>query len=343
MYAFARRALFTLPPEVAHRVALGALHAATATPIVGSGLRRWARPDDRPTQLLGLHFRNPIGLAAGFDKDGRHIEAMAALGFGFVEIGSVTCRPSTGNARPRLFRLPVDGALINRMGLNNEGADAVATRLARSGGWSIPVFVNVAKTHDPHIEGDAAIDDYVRCVRRVAPVADALVINISCPNSGDGRTFEDPTLLGPLLDAVMGAVEGPPVLVKVSPDLDDDQLRAVARLALDAGVRGFTATNTTVDRSALSTDEARLDAIGPGGLSGRPLHARALKSVLALRAYVGDDVPIVGVGGVRDGRSAQAFVDAGADLVQLYTGFIYGGPGIVRRICVELDRPALSS
>lgn len=341
IYPLARRLLFALPPEVAHRWTLGALRGALALP-GGRGLvRRSTAPARRPVVCLGLRFDNPVGLAAGFDKDARYIDAMAALGFGFVEVGSVTARPSAGNPRPRLFRLPGDGALVNRMGLNNQGAEATAARLASLTRRPVPVFVNVAKTHDPRLAGDAAIADYVTSISAVKDHADALVLNISCPNSGDGRTFEDPELLAPLLDAVMRAVgaDGPPLLVKVSPDLTPDALEAVARLALDAGARGFTATNTTVDRSGLKTPVARLDAIGPGGLSGAPLHRRAVSTVRRLRAIAGGDVALVGVGGIRGPDEANAFLAAGADLVQLYTGFVYGGPTTVRRICAGLEAP----
>lgn len=336
-YRLARRLLFALPPEAAHRWTLAGLHAALALPGGGALIRRASRPPPDPVERLGLRFAHRIGLAAGFDKDARHVEAMAALGFAFVEVGSVTARPSAGNARPRLFRLPADEALINRMGLNNAGAAAAAARIAALPRRPVPIFVNVAKTHDPALCGEAAIADYVESIAAVRAVADALVLNISCPNSGDGRTFEDPELLRPLLAAVMDAVgDGPPLLVKVSPDLDEERLRAVARLALDAGARGFTASNTTVDRSGLATPADTLAAIGPGGLSGAPLHPKALRAVKALRGFAGPEVTLVGVGGVRGAEQARAFRAAGADLVQLYTGFVYGGPGTVRRICEGL-------
>lgn len=342
IYQLVRRLLFKLPPEVAHRWALAGLSAARAVPGGAGLIARVTRPVARPVTVLGLRFENPIGLAAGFDKDARHVRAMAGLGFGFVEVGSVTARAVAGNARPRLFRLPADGALINRMGLNNGGAAAAAERLGRlgrRGERAVPVFVNVAKTPDPALEGEAAIADYVAAVVAVRGVADAVVLNISCPNSGDGRTFEHPSLLGPLLDAVVGVlgVDGPPLLVKVSPDLDDEQLAAVARLAVERGAVGLTATNTTVDRRGLATSPERLAVIGAGGLSGAPLHGRAVACVRRLRAVVGPGVVIVGVGGVAGPAEARAFFAAGADLVQLYTGFVYGGPAIVRRICAGLD------
>lgn len=338
VYPIARRLLFALPPEVAHRWTLSGLHAALTLPGGRAAIRRFTGPAPRPVEALGLTFANPVGLAAGFDKDARHVDAMAALGFGFVEVGSVTARPSAGNPRPRLFRLKADGALINRMGLNNQGAEATAARLAALGERPVPIFVNVAKSHDKTLSGDAAIADYVRSITLMAPLADALVLNISCPNSGDGRTFEDPELLGPLLTAVTEGIgaDGPPLLVKVSPDLDPSRLQAVARLALDAGAVGFTATNTTVDRSGLSTSAAELEAIGAGGLSGAPLHARAVETVRRLREFAGPAVTLVGVGGIRGPGEARAFIEAGADLIQLYTGFVYGGPTVVRQICAAL-------
>jgi dihydroorotate dehydrogenase len=341
MYALLRSLLFRLPPETAHRLTVAGLEGLLAVPGATALLRRWLRAE-APVSLMGMRFANPVGLAAGFDKNALHVHALAALGFGFIEIGSVTALPAPGNAQPRLFRLPADRAIINRMGLNNLGAEITAQRLAalRAEGLPVPLFVNVAKSHDPTVMGDAAVADYVTSVRLVQAHADAMVINISCPNSGDGRTFEDPEVLGPLLEAIRPAVDAHrPLLVKLGPDLPDAQLEAVVRLSLDCGVTGFTATNTTVNRSNLSTAGEQLEAIGRGGLSGAPLRDRARAVVAKVRAYAGPAVPIVGVGGISDGADAQAMLDAGADLVQLYTGFIYGGPTTVRRI-VQRIRPA---
>lgn len=327
MYRLLRRLLFLLPPEAAHRLATFALDLAAPL------LRR--PPPPAPVLALGLHFPNPVGLAAGFDKNAEHLRGLAGLGFGFLEVGSVTLRPWPGNARPRLFRLPADGALINRMGLNNHGALAVAERLAqrRPG---VPVFVNVAKTPDPALEGAAAIDDYVQSFRILAPHADALVLNISCPNSGDGRTFEDPDALAALLDAVVPERGGRPLLVKLSPDLSPEALESVVRIALARGVDGFTATNTTVARTGLHTPEATLKSIGRGGLSGAPLRLRSLEVVRRVRALT--DRPIVAVGGIQTAEHAREALAAGATLVQLYTGFVYGGPGTARRIARDLGR-----
>ncbi len=310
---------------------MSTLHAGLVTPGVGALVRRFARTPDKPVEVLGLRFRNPLGIAAGFDKNARHVHALAALGFGFVEVGSVTAQPAKGNPRPRLWRLRPDGALVNRMGLNNEGAEAIAARLATLRA-PVPLFVNVAKTHDPSIVGDAAIADYVASVERVAPHADVVVLNVSCPNSGDGRTFEDPNSLAPLLGAVAPRIPAnTPWLVKVSPDLDPVLLDEVVEVSLAAGAHGFTATNTTVRRDGLRTAGA---AELKGGLSGAPLHPSALAVVARIRART--DRPIVGVGGIRTAAHARAFLDAGAQLVQLFTGFIYGGPRTARNICAGL-------
>lgn len=326
MYGLLRRLLFLLPPESAHAL------ATTALDLVAPLLHR--APPGSPVDVFGLRFLNPVGLAAGFDKNAAHLRGLAGLGFGFLEVGSVTARPWPGNPRPRLFRLPADEALINCMGLNNHGAEAVAARLARRR-VGVPVFVNVAKTPDPALEGAAAVADYVQSFRVLAPHADALVLNISCPNSGDGRTFEESAALAALLDATLPERGGRPVLVKVSPDLSPEALETVVRVALDRGVDGFTATNTTVSRQGLQTPDSTLESIGRGGLSGAPLRVRSLEVVRRIRALC--DLPIVAVGGISTAEHAREALAAGASLVQLYTGFIYGGPGAIRRIARGLQ------
>ncbi len=325
------RLLFLLPPERAHRVAMSALHAALATPGLSGLVRSLARPKGPSVEAFGLRFPNPLGIAAGFDKNATHVEALAGLGFGFVEIGSVTARPSVGNPLPRVWRLQPDKALVNRMGLNNEGAQSIARRLQATRS-PVPLFVNVAKSHDAGIVGEAAVADYVETVTLVAPHADVVVLNVSCPNTGDGRTFEEPEALRPLLTAVSRALpEGKPWLVKVSPDLEAQQLDEVIAVTVEAGAHGFTATNTTVSRAGLRTPGA---SELRGGLSGAPLHDAAVRTVAHIRSKT--DLPIVGVGGIRTSVHAQHFLDAGAQLVQLFTGFIYGGPWTARRVCAGL-------
>lgn len=329
MYRLLRPLLFRLPPETAH---------ALGTWAMDRGLVRFKRPVAGPRTVFGLRFDNPIGIAAGFDKNATHIPGLIRLGFGFIEIGSVTARPSAGNPRPRLFRLPADQALINRMGLNNAGAEAVVPHLKRAP-RDVPLFVNIAKSHDAHLSGQAAINDYVRSVILLAPHADVLVLNISCPNSGDGRTFEHPDALQPLLQAVMRAKPAAvPLCVKLSPDLPEAVLAAAIDLAIDQGVAGFTVANTTVRRTGLKTPAARLEAIGKGGLSGAPLLDRTLARVQLVRART--DLPIIAVGGLRTAQHARAALDAGADLVQIYTGFVYGGPRTAVRMAKGVGSPA---
>ena len=324
MYRLLRPLLFRLDAETAHDLGARAMDR---------GLLRLKRPVVAARSLLGQRFDNPVGVAAGFDKNGSHIKGLTRIGFGFIEIGSVTARPSEGNPQPRLFRLPEDHALINRMGLNNAGAAAVAKRLTGLK-RAVPLFINIAKSHDASLSGQAAINDYVHSVKLLAPHADVLVLNVSCPNSGDGRTFEHPDALAPLLAAVMTAKGDVPLLVKLSPDLPNAALDAAVALSVEAGVAGFTVANTTVQRGGLKTPKARLDAIGKGGLSGAPLFPRTIVRVTRVRGLT--DLPIVAVGGISTGAQAQAALDAGANLVQIYTGFVYGGPWTVRRICAGL-------
>lgn len=321
MYRLLRPLLFRLPPETAHGMATWAMDRR---------LLRVRRPTVAPRTVFGHTFDNPIGIAAGFDKNATHVAGLTSLGFGFIEIGSVTAQPSAGNPRPRLFRLPADKALINRMGLNNAGAEAVAKRLP-SVPRDVPLFINIAKSHDASLAGAAAVADYVRSAELLTPFADVVVLNVSCPNSGDGRTFEAPDALQPLLDAVMRVVGETPLLVKLSPDLPDETLVAAVGLAVSKGVAGFTVANTTVRREGLKTDAKRLESIGNGGLSGAPLFERTIERVKRVRGLT--DLPIVAVGGIGSAKQARAALDAGANLVQIYTGFVYGGPRIVAEIC----------
>ncbi len=279
---------------------------------------------------MGLAFDHPLGLAAGFDKDARGLWGLYALGFGFVEVGSVTARPWPGNQRPRVFRLPEERALINRMGLPSQGAEVVARRLRDRPPF--PVFVNIARTPDPALDAEAGIEDICQAVDALAPVADALVLNLSCPNTPDGRTFEDPEALGALLRSVRARCghQQRPVLVKVSPDLGPDHLEALATTALNAGARGFVATNTSLQRDCLPPPPP--GGWPGGGLSGPPIRGRALAVVRHLRKIAGPEAVIVGCGGVEGREDIERFREAGADLVEAYTGFIYAGP----RFCKDL-------
>ena len=314
-------------------------------------------PSARLAQTLWeLPFRSPLGLAAGFDKNAEGLGLWPGLGLGFAEVGSVTACASEGNPKPRAFRLNEDRALINRMGLNNEGAEAVARRLRRTD-WpaEFAVAVNIAKTHDPGILGDAGVEDFHTSVRHLLPHADLLVLNVSCPNTAEGKTFEDPEALDALLTTVMaeraGQASHVPVLVKLSPPgpdgLDAEAVNESVAVCLGHGVAGFVATNTTSDRDNLTTPASRLDAIGRGGLSGAPLAARADEMIRHLYTTTGGSVPLIGVGGIDSAEAAYRRIRLGASLVETYTGLVYEGPGLVRRIhrglvkC--LDRDGLDS
>lgn len=342
MYHFFRPLLFRLSPERAHTLSLWAARAAqrTALPLVAS---RNQYEDERLKQhLWGETFPNPVGLAAGVDKNARAVPYWEAVGFGFVEVGSVSARPASGNPKPRAFRLPEDRALVNRMGLNNDGAKAVAERLEEGrSDRSRPLGINIAKTHDPDIMGEAALEDFQAGFRTLVGQADYVTLNVSCPNTSDGGTFEDPAALDDLLHAIATEQKAPglsvPVLIKLSPPVSDrvlfdTRLEDILRVATDHDIDGFVATNTAPDRQGVRTSSDRLAEIGDGGLSGEPLEARATRLVRYLYQATDGEIPIIGVGGVHDADSAYAKIRAGASLVQLYTALVYQGPGLVREI-----------
>ncbi len=343
MYPLLRPLLFRLDAEAAHGAAVRAARLGQRVPAL---LRPFRFEDPALGQRLwGREFANPVGLAAGFDKNAALVRFWAALGFGFAEVGSVTARPSAGTPAPRAFRLPRDRALVNRMGLNNDGADAVAERL-REASRAIPLGINLAKTHDPAILGEAATEDFLYSFRRLAPLADYVALNVSCPNTAEGKTFEEPVAFDGLLTAVMAEQEAlglrVPVLAKLSPpaDLSFDlgPVDELVGIALARGVAGFVATNTAGDRAGLRTEAARLAEIGRGGLSGRPLADRATALVRHLYRRAEGRLPVIGVGGVDSAEAAYAKVRAGASLVEVYTGLVYEGPGLVGRINRSLVR-----
>ncbi|MEM8598404.1 MAG: quinone-dependent dihydroorotate dehydrogenase [Bacteroidota bacterium] len=356
MYRRLRPLLFWLDAEQAHHAGMAAAGVGQQVPGVVRRLFSFEEPpaDARLAQTFwpdrgGLRFRNPVGLAAGFDKNAERVPFWDALGFGFAEVGSVTALPSAGNPTPRAFRLPADSALVNRMGLNNDGAAAIAERLAAT---PVPegfvLGVNVAKTHSADILGDAALDDFAASVRHVAAHAHYLALNVSCPNTAEGKTFEEPAALDGLLRRVQAVLDDlgvrPPVLVKFSPPaLVDGQpdfggVDALVALAQEHGVDGFIATNTASDRAGLATDAAALERIGRGGLSGAPLQTRSTALVRHLYRLTDGTVPIIGVGGVDSSEAAYEKICAGASLVALYTGLVYEGPGLVGRINRDLVR-----
>ena len=321
-----------VPAELTHRVGVRALQAATPV------LRAPAPDPDLAVTAFGVRFPTPLGVAAGYDKDAEGVRGLARLGFGAVEIGTVTARPQPGNPRPRLFRLPADRALVNRMGFNNAGADAVARRLAalRAGG-PVGAVVGVNIGRSKAAEGPAAtVADYVASARALGPYADYVVVNVSSPNTAGLRDLQGVDALEPLLRAVRDALGPTPLLVKITADLDGAGVDAVADLALALELDGIVATNTTVRRDGLATPAAEVHAAGAGGLSGAPLAAAARAVLARLRARVGDRLALVSVGGIDSGAEAAARLAAGATLVQAYTGFVYGGPAWPARVTREL-------
>ena len=320
-------------PEAAHHLGFRAIRAGA--PLLGA-LDRRTTP--RPVVAMGLTFPHVLGLAAGFDKNAVGVDALGALGFGHVEVGTVTAQPQPGNPQPRLFRLVSDRAVVNRMGFNNDGAEAVAQRLetrlrTRRAGAGGPVLgVNIGKTKVVPDDDEAAVlADYGTSARLLAPYADYLVVNVSSPNTPGLRTLQAVERLEPLLHHVRRVTDGVtarrvPLLVKIAPDLADDDVLAVADLALAIGLDGIIATNTTISREGLRSHPAEVEAAGAGGLSGRPLAARAEAVLRLLRARVGPDLTLVGVGGISTVDDARGRLDAGADLLQGYTAFIYEGP-----------------
>ena len=331
----AKPLLFSLGAESAHDTVFKLAKVLNATPISRSAAGAVLSSSDSVLgqRILDLDFPNPVGLAAGFDKNGHLAKLFESIGFGFIEVGSVTAQPSAGNAKPRSFRLPKDQALINRMGLNNDGADVITKRL-KALKLRIPLGINIAKTHSSEIQGPAAITDYVESFQKVEPLAAYITVNISCPNTADGRTFEDKAGLTELLDAIneVRSKNGPPVLVKFSVDADQATLSSLVELSLNKGMNGFVATNTSNSRAGLLTEGDTVEHIGRGGLSGRPIHKRSNAVVAAIRQAAGSDVPVIGVGGVESAETAIAKLAAGADLVQVYTGMVYQGPGLAGQI-----------
>lgn len=346
MYRLFRPLLFSMDAERAHAVSTRmAQLVQTINPSMVEPLYEFERGVLRQ-KLWGLEFPNPVGLAAGFDKNARLMPFWEKIGFGFVEIGSVSAQPSEGNPRPRAFRVPEDEALINRMGLNNDGARAIAERLqeTKNQRWR-PLGVNIVKTHDPEITGEAALEDFRTSFTVLAPEADYIALNISCPNTRNGTTFEDPRALDDLLTVIFEERErldlSVPTLVKLAPPhsdrvVFDSKLDEVIGVAQSHGVHGFIASNTASDRAGLTARADKLASIGAGGLSGRPLAARSTLLVKYLYQATSGDIPIIGVGGVNSGKAAYEKIRAGASLVQLYTGLVYKGPGIVRSIKEEL-------
>ncbi len=321
-----RPALFSLDPETAHELTMRALHAASSSPAwlaPFGGLRRVRRP----VSLFGLTFRNCVGLAAGFDKNGVALPAWDALGFGFAEIGTITARPQLGNPKPRIFRYPEQRAIINRLGFNNDGAEVIAWRMRRlrnSGRWpAMPIGINIGKSKVTPIEN--AADDYVHSFQLLRDFADYVVLNVSSPNTPGLRSLQEEAALENLLSAIQreNATPAKPLLVKIAPDVAPADLQQIIRTCEARGVAGLVATNTTVDHSEIGNDQ-------PGGLSGAPLRSKSTEIIRAIAAA--SSLPVIGVGGIMDAAGAREKIAAGARLVQIYTGLVYRGPRLIREV-----------
>ena len=342
MYSRLRVILFAMPAETAHRATIAALRLLSVPPLPAL-LRRFLAPRDPAlaVRALGLEFTSPVCLAAGFDKDARAYRALGGFGFAAIEVGTITAQPQPGNPRPRLFRLPADRALINRFGFNNRGARAAAAQLRRRGRrGDVVVGVNIGKSKAaPEAE---AIADYVASARQLAAYADYMVVNVSSPNTPGLRDLQAVERLHPLLAAVREALNDAsparrvPLLVKIAPDLADADVDAVADLAIELKLDGIIAVNTTVARTGLATPPPQVAACGPGGLSGPPLKARATDVLRRLHARTGDQLVLISAGGIETADDAWERLQAGASLVQAYTGVVYGGPLWARRLIRQL-------
>jgi dihydroorotate dehydrogenase len=325
--------LFRLNPELAHNLTHTAASFVNRADGVGHFVGTYFKVDEPilAQNILGLHFKNPVGLAAGFDKNGDLPRAMESVGFGFTEIGSITAQPSPGNPKPRVFRLSTDRALVNRMGLNNKGALSIINQLVKQRRPSFPVGINIAKTHNPNILGELAIHDYAYSYEQALRYADYITVNISCPNTEEGKTFENIEALSQLLDRFK-EIPNPtriPIFVKVSADLSDSELDTLLDCCESYNVDGYVATNTSSLRTHLDhTTPSEIAHVGRGGLSGRPLLSRSTHIVHQIAVKTAYNKPIIGVGGVQSLDDAIIMLKAGAWLLQVYTGLIYEGPSL---------------
>lgn len=332
--------MFQMDAEKAHKVTVDMFSTVLNVPGLNGLVRKMYQPlksDTLEKELWGLKFPNPIGLAAGFDKDGKYYQQMAELGFGFIEIGTVTPRPQVGNPKPRLFRLPKDRALINRMGFNNDGVIAMRERLEKRKADDYVLAANIGKNKDtPNKE---AVKDYLQCFHQLHSVVDMFVLNVSSPNTPGLRELQEDKALNEILHRVQSEnakiKEPRPILLKIAPDMSEKQLDGIIKNVLENKLDGIIATNTTVDRSGLKTATSEIDTIGNGGLSGYPLKEKSRSFLRYLKKSL--DIPIVSVGGIHDVSEAVQRLEDGADLIQLYTGLIYEGPSFVKKITKQLS------
>jgi dihydroorotate dehydrogenase len=330
---------FLLPAERAHYTAMSALRFSCRIPGVSKILRsRFSSKNPHLKRtLFGMQFDNPVGLAAGFDKDARWVDELSNLGFGFIEIGTLTPKAQPGNDKPRLFRLPQDEALINRMGFNNGGAQAAAERL-RKRTTKIIIGGNIGK--NKITPNEEAVQDYLACFETLFDEVDYFAVNVSSPNTPGLRALQEKEPLLNLLKTLQQANEQKPqrkpILLKIAPDLSDEQLNDIIDIVRESRIDGVIATNTTIAREPLVTSKSELEAIGAGGLSGKPVAKRSTEVIRYLKEKSNNAFPVIGVGGIHSAQDALEKLQAGADLVQIYTGFIYEGPGLAKRICDEL-------
>jgi len=339
MYKLVKPLLFSMDPETAHHQVTGALKRFCNI-WGGKRLLKGAFGFEHPhleREVFGLRFRNPVGLAAGFDKNAEYVDEMAALGFGFVEIGTVTPRPQPGNEKPRMFRLTEDEALINRMGFNNQGVDVAATRLRYvKNRERVIIGGNIGKNKDT--PNEEAVNDYVYCFDALFDVVDYFVVNVSSPNTPGLRDLQEKEPLMRILQTLQtrNSKDGVsrPILLKIAPDLTEGQLDDIVELVMESGIAGVVATNTTIGREGLRSSPTRTQEAG--GLSGKPLRARATEVIRYLAAKSAGRFPIIGVGGIHSAEDAAEKLQAGAALIQLYSGFIYEGPGLIKTICKKI-------
>ncbi len=337
MYALIKKLLFSLPPERAHYLTLILFSVLIDLPIIGPGIKSLFRYEDRSLEkdLCGLHFRNPVGLAAGFDKNAKFLKVFDALGFGFVEIGTVTPKAQPGNQKPRLFRLPKDEALINRLGFNNEGVESVIKNLKKYKGRVI-VGGNIGK--NKITPNEKAVDDYTYCFEKLYDHVDYFTVNVSSPNTPGLRSLQEKKPLKEILNTLMGIKRSKenskPVFLKIAPDLSENQLDDILAIVIETQIDGVIATNTTIGREELNTDKKTIDRIANGGLSGKPLKKKSDEVINYL--VKNSKFPVIGVGGIYDPQIAKEKMNLGCDLIQLYTGLIYQGPFFIKAIKKQL-------
>jgi len=327
---------FLFSPERAHHLTLVGLKMILAIPIISNIFRSFYTVEDERLHrnIFGLEFKNPVGLAAGFDKDGQHYHAMSALGFGFIELGTVTPVGQIGNPQPRLFRLPADEALINRMGFNNEGMEALVRRLKTDRPKNLIIGGNIGK--NKNTPNESAHLDYEKCFHALFPYVDYFVVNVSSPNTPNLRDLQEKEPLTRLLSLLQELnQEKPhqkPILLKIAPDLTDGQLDDIVDIARKTKISGVIATNTTISRANLNTSQDKISQIGMGGLSGQPVKERSTAVIRYLYNKSGGQLKIIGVGGIGSPEDALEKIAAGASLIQIYSGLVYEGPGLVKRI-----------